>query len=278
MLRLNHLLDPHANVDGGQLRLLPIEALQRGCYQPRQQFDAQALSELADSIRLHGVVQPIVVRPCANGRYEILAGERRWRAAQQAGLYQVPVLVREVDDQAALALALIENIQREDLNPLEEAQALARLIDEFQLTHQQAAQAVGRSRAAVSNLLRLLELVPEVQQALLQGQLDMGHARALLALPSAQQLPIARRVWSEKLSVRATEHLIRRLHSERQTLQQRTSADLLHLQQCLSECLGAAVTLKVRRSGGGQVQIDYHDLEQLEGILSRINGFSYGFD
>ncbi|HXH04655.1 MAG TPA: ParB/RepB/Spo0J family partition protein [Candidatus Competibacteraceae bacterium] len=260
--------------EGGTLRRLPVEWLQRGRYQPRQDMHAESLQDLADSIRAQGLVQPIVVRPVDGNRYEIIAGERRWRAAQMAGLAEVPVLVREVPDQAAVAIALIENIQREALNPLEEAQALQRLIDEFALTHQQAAQAVGRSRAAVSNLLRLLELTPEVQQLLRENKLEMGHARALLVLAPELQREAARQVQMHGLSVREAEALARRLQAGggRATPRPSLDPDVRRLQERLAEQLGAKVALQHSAvSGKGRLVIHYNSLDELDGILSHFN-------
>ncbi|HXR20156.1 MAG TPA: ParB/RepB/Spo0J family partition protein [Steroidobacteraceae bacterium] len=264
-----------------QLMRLPLDLLQRGRYQPRLDMRAESLTELADSIRAQGVVQPIVVRtvgePDERGiqRYEIIAGERRWRAAQQAGLRDIPAVIRRVPDEAVIAMALIENIQREDLNPLEEAHALERLISEFGLTHQQAADAVGRSRAAVSNLLRLLELPEEVCERLAKRELEMGHARALLGLPQRrQQIEVATLVVRKSLSVRETEALVRRMSQP-----QRTPADappaavdpnIRRLQDDLSDKLGAAVAIEHAPSGKGRLLIKYNSLDELDGILTHI--------
>jgi ParB family chromosome partitioning protein len=254
------------------LRHIPVDLLQRGRYQPRTRMDKQALAELADSIRAQGVVQPIVVRELDTGNYEIIAGERRWRAAQMAGLETVPATVRKVPDEVAIAIALIENIQREDLNPLEEAGALQRLIDEFSMTHQQTAERVGRSRAAVTNLLRLLTLNEDVRQLLEQGKIDMGHARALLALSGPAQSQVARQVAHQGLSVRATESLVRRRLRQpgRKTPRPSPDADVRALQEELSERLGAKVRIAHKRTGDGKLTIDYGSLEQLQGILERI--------
>ena len=254
------------------LRHLPVERIVRGRYQPRQDLREDTLRELAESIRAQGVVQPVVVRPLGEGRYELIAGERRWRAAQLAGLREVPAVIREVPDRAAIAMALIENIQREDLNPLEEATALQRLIAEFNLTHQQAAEAVGRSRTAVTNLLRLLDLTEDVQQAVRDRKLDMGHARALLPLPPALQREAAHQVLLRGLSARETEELARRL-------QQATAApprtkpqdpNIQSLQDNLSERLGARVQLRHDTSGKGRVVIHYNNLDELDGIIARV--------
>jgi ParB family chromosome partitioning protein len=254
------------------LRHIPIDLLQRGKYQPRTRMDKQALAELADSIRAQGVVQPIVVRELDTGNYEIIAGERRWRAAQMAGLETVPATIRKVPDEVAIAIALIENIQREDLNPLEEAGALQRLIDEFSMTHQQTAERVGRSRAAVTNLLRLLTLNEDVRQLLQQDKIDMGHARALLALSGPAQSQVARQVAQQGLSVRATESLVRRRLRQpaRKSPRPSLDADVRALQEDLCERLGAKVRIMHKRTGRGKLTIDYDSLEQLQGILERI--------
>ncbi|GAB4347156.1 MAG: ParB/RepB/Spo0J family partition protein [Gammaproteobacteria bacterium] len=258
----------------GQLRNLSVDLMQRGKYQPRHAMHKESLEELANSIKAQGVVQPIVVRPIAEGRYEIIAGERRWRAAQLAGLHEIPAVVREVPDQAAIAMALIENIQRENLNPLEEAQALERLISEFQLTHQEAADAVGRSRAAVSNLLRLLELNDEVKRLVEAGELEMGHARALLALSGRQQSEVARKVAAKGLSVRETEQLVRRLQEGAQAGEKkaaaRTDPDILRLQGDLAERLGAKVQIQHTAKGGGRLVIQYNSVDELDGILAHL--------
>jgi ParB family transcriptional regulator, chromosome partitioning protein len=255
-----------------ELRQLPVDLLQRGKYQPRSHMNAEALQELADSIKAQGVVQPIVVRQLPGGSYEIVAGERRWRAAQMAGLDSIPAVVRSIPDEAAIAIALIENIQREDLNPVEEAVALQRLIDEFGMTHQQSAESVGRSRAAVTNLLRLLTLNDDVRQMLEQGKMDMGHARALLALTGNAQSQAARQVVERGLSVRETENLVRR-QLERPAPPKRRGGvdpDVRALQDKLSDRLGAKVHIAHTPKGKGRLTIDYNSLDELEGILSRI--------
>ncbi|QIT57046.1 ParB/RepB/Spo0J family partition protein [Aquisalimonas sp. 2447] len=261
--------------DPGVLRQLPVEWLERGRYQPRREMDPAALQELADSISAQGVVQPLVVRPLDDDdqRFEIIAGERRWRAAQLAGLGEVPAIVRDIPDEVAVAVALIENIQREDLNPLEEAVALRRLVEEFGMTHQAVSEAVGRSRAAVSNLLRLLELSPEVRERVQNGELEMGHARALAALPLDQQNAVAARVVAKGLSVRATESLVRKaLEGEQQ--QSKTQApldpDVRRLQDDLADRLGASVTIQQGRQGKGKLVIQYGSLDELDGIIERI--------
>jgi ParB family transcriptional regulator, chromosome partitioning protein len=259
--------------DRSQLRHLPLEWMQRGRYQPRRDMDPTALQELADSIRSQGVLQPLVVRPVAEESFAIIAGERRWRAAQLAGLEEVPAIVREISDQVALAVALIENIQREDLNPLEEATAIGRLVEDFSLTHQQAAETVGRSRAAVTNLLRLLELNDEVKRYLQAGELDMGHARALAGLRGGQQSEVAARVIRRRLSVRETERLVRRLLHDSGTPPRRAAdvdPDIRRLQDDLSDRLGAAVTIRQGRQGKGRLVISYSSLDELDGILRRI--------
>ncbi len=259
----------------GDLRNIGVDLLDRGRYQPRLDMRTDSLNELADSIRAQGVVQPIVVRPVADGRYEIIAGERRWRAAQIAGLQEVPAVVRDVPDSAAVAMALIENIQRENLNPLEEARALERLLDEFDMTHAQAAEAVGRSRAAVSNLLRLLDLEDDVKTLVERRELEMGHARALLGLDGRRQVDAARRVVSKGLSVRETERLVKRVQAEASSPtppRARPSADpdIQRLEHNLSEKLGARVKIKHSRTGKGALNIAYNSLDELEGILSHL--------
>jgi ParB family chromosome partitioning protein len=262
------------------LARIPVDLLQRGRYQPRLDLRPESLQDLADSIRAQGIVQPIVVRPVGAQRpgearrYEIIAGERRWRAAQMAGLHDVPAVVRSVPDEAAVAMSLIENIQRENLNPLEEARALDRLIREFDMTHQAAADAVGRSRAAVSNLLRLLELADEVKQLVEQRQLEMGHARALLGLAAArQQAEVALLVAKKGLSVRETEALVRRIiekPTRPQTEAPRVDPNIQRLEHDLADKLGAKVSLKHSASGRGKLVIDYNSLDELDGILAHL--------
>jgi ParB family chromosome partitioning protein len=256
------------------LAQIAVGDLRPGKYQPRTRMDEASLAELADSIRARGVIQPIVVRPVGDSAYEILAGERRWRAARLAGLERVPAVVRSVSDDAALGIGLIENIQREDLNPIEEASGLKRLIDEFHITHEEAATAVGRSRAAVTNLLRLLDLAQAVQDMLLDGQVDMGHARALLGLSKARQVEVAHRVVAEKLSVRETERIVQEAlappKAGAKPGKARLDGDSRRLQEELAEALGAQVQLKPRRGGRGSVVIDYASLDQLQGIVTRI--------
>jgi len=251
---------------------LPIEFLQRGKYQPRKDMHPETLQELADSIKVQGVIQPIVVRLVAENKYEIIAGERRWRASQLAALQEVPVIIKDIDDRAAMAVALIENIQREDLNALEESEALNRLIDEFEMTHQQAADAVGKSRATVSNLLRLLDLQAEVKTLLAKGLIEMGHARALLALEGGLQIEAANKVVKQGLTVRATEKLIKNLGNEKTiTVAKTQDADTLRLQTELSEKTGAKVIINHQQNGKGKLVFNYTSLEELEGIISRIS-------
>ncbi len=264
--------DPH-----GTLTSLPLDLIERGRFQPRRDFDPEGLRELADSITAQGVIQPIVVRALTGGgRYEILAGERRWRAAQQAGLSEIPVVIREADDQSAMAIALIENIQRADLNPLEEASALQRLLGEFGLTHAQIAEAIGRSRASVTNLLRLLELNDDVKRALERGQLEMGHARALLGIKGPRQSAAATQVTSRGLSVRETERLVRQMQQEEEgrtppvARPEAVDPDVRRLQDDLADRLGAKVQIQPGNRGGGRLVIAYHSLDELDGILAHI--------
>jgi len=255
-----------------ELRNLPADVIRPGRYQPRSVFDEEKLAELADSIRAQGVVQPIVVRPVGDGDYELIAGERRWRAAQLAGIEAIPAVVRDVPDEVSVAMALIENIQREDLNPLEEATALRRLIDDFQMTQQEAADAVGRSRPAVSNLLRLLELMQEVKDLIDMRRIEMGHARALLSLDDTLQVQAAREVVRKQLSVRETENLVRRLQqSLKKKGQRRVDPDILRLQNRISEQLGARVRIQHLASGKGKLTIAYNNADEFEGILERLD-------
>lgn len=257
---------------GDELRNLPLDTIRPGRYQPRSVFDQEKLAELADSIRAQGVVQPVVVRPLGDGEFELIAGERRWRAAQLAEIDDIPAVVRDVSDEASIAMALIENIQREDLNPLEEATALRRLIDDFEMTHQAAADAVGRSRAAVSNLLRLLDLMQEVKDMVDMRLIEMGHARALLSLDDELQIQAAREVVHKKLSVRDTENLVRRLQqSKKQKGHRRVDPDLLSLQNRMGEALGARVRIQHQASGKGKLIISYTSSDEFEGILDRLD-------
>lgn len=261
--------------DASQLKLLAVEKISPSPYQPRKNIAQEGLQSLADSIKAQGLVQPIVVRKLADGQYELIAGERRWRASQLAGLLEIPAIVRELPDQAAAAMALIENIQREDLNALEEAQALNRLIHEFGLTHQQTAEAVGRSRAAVSNLLRLLELESQCKVLLEEGKLEMGHARALLALQGKQQIELAHKVAQYQLSVRATEKLVKQtLAGELQAIiapKPTLNADISQLQSRLADTLGAKVSINHSKRGKGKLVIEYNSLDELDGILAHIH-------
>jgi len=254
------------------LRNLPIEIIQRGKYQPRVDMHQESLQDLADSISEQGVVQPIVVRDIGAGRYEIVAGERRWRAAQLAGLHEIPAVVRQVDDRGAIAIALIENIQRENLNPIEEARALKRLVEEFDVTHEGAARAVGRSRAAVSNLLRLLDLEDTVKEMVEHRELEMGHARALLALSGRRQIEAARQVVARGLTVRATERLVKSLQQPEPSKPATVKKDpnIQQLESSLSDTLGASVRVHPGRGGKGKLEISYNSLDELDGILAHI--------
>ena len=254
---------------------IPVEWIQPGKYQPRRITDDEALQELAASIRAQGVMQPIVLRSVGENRYEIIAGERRWRATQLAGLDKIPCVIKEVNDEAAVAMSLIENIQREDLNPMEEALALQRLIEEFDLTHQQVAEAVGKSRAAVSNFLRLINLAPEVTQMLVHGDIEMGHARALLSLTNDQQGKLAREIASSGLNVRQAEALVRKLTSGEKPLSQakKVDSDTKQLENRLSSNLGQPVEIKHTIKGRGKLVIKYNSLDELDGVLSRFGDF-----
>jgi ParB family transcriptional regulator, chromosome partitioning protein len=273
---------PSAPRDDGEPSVLKLAALQPGRYQPRTRMDEGSLYELAESIKSQGIMQPVLVRPLGAGRYEIIAGERRFRAARLAGLDEVPVLVKAVADEAAAVMALIENIQREDLNPLEEAQGLKRLVDEFHLTHEQAAQAVGRSRSAASNLLRLLNLTQPVQQMLMAGDIEMGHARALLALDAAQQILSAGEVSAKKLSVRDTEKLVARTlgatsssnSASAPRARPEKSRDITRLEEALADKLTAQVDIRVQRKTKwgeqGEIAIAFGSLDELNGLLDRL--------
>jgi len=264
-----------ADKNEGELQQLPASELQPGKYQPRTRMDPGSLEELAASIKSQGVMQPILVRQIGGlfdaKRYEIIAGERRWRAAQIAGLSQVPCLVREIPDEAALAMSLIENIQREDLNPLEEAAGIQRLIDEFGMTHQAAADAVGRSRPAASNLLRLLQLAPQVQELLMAGDIDMGHARALLPLDGAAQVGLANLIAARGLSVREAERLVHQeLNPKTHLPAPQPDRDILRLEEEIADRLGATVKIKANKKGAGAVTIQFGDLDQLDGLLEKL--------
>jgi ParB family chromosome partitioning protein len=262
-------VDADSTRDKKNLRALPIEQIQRSPYQPRTHFDAESLQDLAESIQAQGILQPIVVRPVAGG-YELVAGERRWRAAQLAGLQEIPAVIKDLSDEAAAAIALIENIQREDLNPLEEAVAMQRLVNEFGMTHQQVAQSVGRSRVGVSNMLRLLELSEPLKKWLLEGKLDMGHARALLGLPAARQLELAKLAVAKGLSVRAVEQLAQASAKPKAgAAKGRKDPDIARLEQTLADQLGARVEIQHSRNRKGKLLIHYSNVEQLQGILKR---------
>lgn len=265
--------DQTATVSQSELQQLPLDIIQRGKYQPRRDIDPQSLEELANSIKAQGVMQPIVVRPIGKGRYEIIAGERRWRASQQAGLDKIPALVREIPDETAIALALIENIQREDLNPIEEAVALQRLQQEFELTQQQVADAVGKSRTAVTNLLRLISLPEDIKVMLVHGDLEMGHARALLGLPVERQTEGARYIVARGLSVRQAEALVRQWLNETTGKPKENSPDpdITRLEEKLAERLGSPVTIKHNKKGKGELVIRYNSVDELQGVLKHIH-------
>jgi len=254
------------------LEEVPIEFIQPGKYQPRTYFAEESIAELSDSIKAQGVIQPIILRPIGDDRYEIIAGERRWRAAQHAGLEKVPAVIRKVDDESALAMSLIENIQREDLNPLEEATALQRLIDDFQFTHQEVADAVGKSRSAVTNTLRLTHLAPPVAEMLVAGDLEMGHARALLTLEVSGQVEIAKQVVARGLNVRQTEELVRAAGKTAPTTGAKSGqdADTRRLEQNLGQTLGQPVQIKHTKKGSGKLVISYSSLDELDGILAKM--------
>jgi ParB family chromosome partitioning protein len=268
---LDALLGGEESARNDALATLPVGAIRPGRYQPRSKMDQTALSELAASIRAQGLMQPLLVRPVEGGRYELIAGERRWRAAQMAGLDEVPALVREVPDEAALAMSLIENIQRENLNPIEEATGLQRLVDEFRMTHEQAADAVGRSRSATTNLLRLLKLAKPVQEMLMQGTLEMGHARALLALDGARQIEAGNRVVARGMSARETEALVARMQRGQALRRKpRTDRDLARLEEEISERLGTTVEIRAGRKGSGKIVIHYSGVDHLEQLLKKL--------
>lgn len=257
-----------------ELKDLPVEKISKGEYQPRLSIDPDALQELAESIKAQGVVQPVVVRRIEGGQYELIAGERRWRASQIAGLHKIPAIVREIPDQAAAAMSLIENIQREDLNPLEEALAMSRLIADFGLTHQQTADSVGRSRTAVTNLLRLIDLEDQTKELLDTRKLDMGHARALLALSGQQQIETAMKVAKNQMSVRETERLVKKLSTGDDTKVDKApvkkALEVQKLEESLSEKLGAKVGIQYNTKGKGKLVVDYNSLDELDGILAHI--------
>lgn len=262
--------DAETIAQSDMLRTLPVGQLQPGKYQPRSYMNEEALQTLADSIAAQGIMQPILVREIAPEKFEIIAGERRWRASQKAGLTEVPVLVREIADEAALAMALIENIQRENLNPLEEAMGIKRLIDEFEMTHEKAAQAVGRSRVAVSNLLRLLTLTPMVQDMLLDNQIDMGHARALVGIEPAQQILLANKVVQDGLSVREVERMIQSEPASGKKAKPAVHPDVASLQNQLSEQLGAEVSISSKANGAGILKLSFANLDQLDDWIAKL--------
>ena len=268
---LDALLGADETAPREALLTLPVARIRPGRYQPRTKMDQEALAELAGSIRAQGLMQPLLVRPVDRDRYELIAGERRWRAAQMAGLEEVPVLVREVPDEAALAMSLIENIQRENLNPMEEAAGLARLIEEFRMTHEQAADAVGRSRSATTNLLRLLKLAKPVQEMVMEGALEMGHARALLALDAARQIEAGNRIAARGLSVRETEALVQTmLRGPAQRRRRKSDRDLARLEEEVAERLGTTVEIRPGRKGSGKLVLHYSGLEHLEQLLKKL--------
>lgn len=269
---LDALLSRNGSVDISEesLQNLEISKLQPGKYQPRTNMDQVALAELAESIKAQGVMQPILVRPISDDQYEIIAGERRWRAAQLAGLNEVPALIRKVADESALAMSLIENIQRENLNPLEEAMGIQRLINEFGMTHQTAGEALGNSRSTISNLLRLLNLSAPVQELMMQGKIEMGHGRAILTLTPAEQIKMANLIAQKQLSVRETEKLVNQIEHPSTKKIKKPDRDLLRLQEGVSERLGAQVDIKPKKNGQGNIVIHYSSLDQLDDILSKL--------
>lgn len=262
--------DTETIAQSDSMRTLNVTQLRPGKYQPRSYMDENALQTLADSIKTQGIMQPILVREIAPETFEIIAGERRWRASQMAGLTEVPVLIREIEDEAALAMALIENIQRENLNPLEEAMGIKRLIDEFNMTHEKAAEAVGRSRVAVSNILRLLTLTPMVQDMLLDNQIDMGHARALVGVEPAQQIMLANKVVQDGLSVREIERIMQSNPSAKKSTSEKVQPDIAHLEQELSEKLGAVVNIASKANGSGVIKLHFNQLDQLDDWIAKL--------
>ncbi len=256
-----------------ELKHVPVDLIQRGKYQPRRDMHPEALEELAESIKAQGVMQPIVIRPISSDKYEIIAGERRWRATQLAGLDKIPAVIRHVNDEAAIAMALIENIQREDLNPIEEAMALKRLQDEFELTHQEVAHAVGKSRTAVTNLLRLIALDSEVKKLLEHGDIEMGHARSVLSLEPLQQRDVAQQVVGKALSVRQTEAIVRRILEYKKQIKPKTvvNPDLQKLEEGLGEKIGVPVSIQHSAKGKGKLIFNYNNLDELDGILAHLN-------
>ena len=264
------LSNDNSTNDNNSLENCPIDKLITGKYQPRSHMNQIALNELAESIKMQGIMQPIVVRPIDNMKYEIVAGERRWRAAKLANLSEVPILIKDIPDESALAMALIENIQREDLNAIEEAKGIQRLIDEFGMTHESASQILGKSRTTVTNLLRLLNLSEHVQKALLEGKIEMGHARAMLSLAASEQVMVCQKVISNNLSVRDVEALIGQLSPAKRKIKKQKTADIVNFEENLSDKLGTSVKISHKSNGSGVLKINYSNLDQLDSILKKI--------
>ena len=264
------LSNDNSTNDNNSLENCPIDKLITGKYQPRSHMNQIALNELAESIKMQGIMQPIVVRPIDNMKYEIVAGERRWRAAKLANLSEVPILIKNIPDKSALAMALIENIQREDLNAIEEAKGIQRLIDEFGMTHESASQILGKSRTTVTNLLRLLNLSEHVQKALLEGKIEMGHARAMLSLAASEQVMVCQKVISNNLSVRDVEALIGQLSPAKRKIKKQKTADIVNFEENLSDKLGTSVKISHKSNGSGVLKINYSNLDQLDSILKKI--------
>jgi ParB family chromosome partitioning protein len=262
--------DNSSSENQGELQQLRLDKLQPGKYQPRSYMDEESLNSLAASIKSQGLMQPILVRAIAEEKWEIIAGERRWRAAKIAGLFEVPVLIKTVADEAALAMALIENIQREDLNPIEEALGIQRLIEQFQMTHQSAADAVGRSRSAVTNLLRLLNLASEVQDLVMVGKLEMGHARSLLMLDKVQQVGLSKEIVSKALTAREVERRVKEILDPKQQMEKKVDHDVMALEETLSDKIGAKVTISSKKNGSGRLVIEYDNLEQLDSLINKL--------
>lgn len=269
---LDALLDDDnaSSENQGELQQLRLDKLQPGKYQPRSYMDEESLNSLAASIKSQGLMQPILVRAIAEEKWEIIAGERRWRAAKIAGLFEVPVLIKTVTDEAALAMALIENIQREDLNPIEEALGIQRLIEQFQMTHQVAADAVGRSRSAVTNLLRLLNLASEVQDLVMVGKLEMGHARSLLVLEKTQQVVLSKEIVSKALTAREVERRVKEILEPKQQIEKKIDRDVMALEEKLSDKIGSKVTISSKKNGSGRLVIEYDNLEQLDSLINKL--------
>ncbi len=262
--------DNSSSENQGELQQLSLDKLQPGKYQPRSYMDEESLNSLAASIKSQGLMQPILVRAIAEEKWEIIAGERRWRAAKIAGLFEVPVLIKTVADEAALAMALIENIQREDLNPIEEALGIQRLIEQFQMTHQIAADAVGRSRSAVTNLLRLLNLASEVQDLVMVGKLEMGHARSLLVLETTQQVGLSKEIVSKSLTAREVERRVKEILDPKQQIEKKVDHDVMALEETLSDKIGAKVIISSKKNGSGRLVIEYDNLEQLDSLINKL--------